>query len=757
MLTAASDRTLYVMEAKVFSVIHDLLTSVSQTVGSPAQEPSELVKTLLEERASIRKQLEEVGVQISKASQSNDSSAEVITLQAKIAELQEEIRQMKKEREQALEVAKNYESCAHEDVCLRVAQTELELSKVRESMKKERKQFRELKNQKETLLDQLRELYSKLNDKDKELNTIAGNYQQLIKDGEEKIKELALENRKLERERWDLMKMARDTSERSVTMRSQFEEKLQSLQVELDKVKGDTEKEHLGMAESMPGGLNMGNVETLSSGSSSLDKKKNADRNSIDGYSDEHIPVTTLPKMENVTLSATAHSDHSPSEHNGFTMSSSSSHDAGSPPPDSNSGATLNMEKKNKKKLSIGGSFTKFWKGNKKVKDNGELVPVMPILTGEDNLLPMNKSITAELQEQWAILNEVWGTPMAQWKGVAVAAWMEAAIGMSQYAQACRENIKSGRMLLECSSSDLEKSLGITNPIHKRKLRLALEDHKGPNFCKFPQAGALHHIWVAKTWAVDIGLPQLADTLLINLVDGRVLNSLTKEDLRKYLKINRKIEQLSFLSGVELLRMHEFNKEAVLEQRDSKDGTNNLLYWTNRKIKQWLNQIDLQEYSENLSGSGVHGALLVLEQNSFTSDSLATILNIPTSAPLVRKHLATELTLLLSGRADEGISMMKPVRASTVGASFGSVRSSAHRVDNPHLAAIDLGDREAKTRWSFRESAASVGSASKLTSSLEHHTSSTSLKKPLHYTHSSNGRPLRVSLDHHHTGTGTTV
>ena len=55
-------------------------------------------------------------------------------------------------------------------------------------------------------------------------------------------------------------------------------------------------------------------------------------------------------------------------------------------------------------------------------------------------------------------------------------------LGMSQYAQACRENIKSGRMLLECTSSDLEKSLGITNPMHKRKLRLALEDHKGPNF-----------------------------------------------------------------------------------------------------------------------------------------------------------------------------------------------------------------------------------------------------------------------------------
>lgn len=55
-----------------------------------------------------------------------------------------------------------------------------------------------------------------------------------------------------------------------------------------------------------------------------------------------------------------------------------------------------------------------------------------------------------------------------------------------------------------------------------------------------------------------------------------------------------------------------------------------------------------------MTGSGVHGALLVLEQHSFTSDSLATILNISTSAPLVRKHLATELALLLSGRAEEG-------------------------------------------------------------------------------------------------------
>ena len=59
----------------------------------------------------------------------------------------------------------------------------------------------------------------------------------------------------------------------------------------------------------------------------------------------------------------------------------------------------------------------------------GEVLPPLPVMSAEDAMLPVSKSITAELREQWAVLNEVWGTPMAQWKGVAVAAWMEAAIG----------------------------------------------------------------------------------------------------------------------------------------------------------------------------------------------------------------------------------------------------------------------------------------------------------------------------------------
>ena len=48
--------------------------------------------------------------------------------------------------------------------------------------------------------------------------------------------------------------------------------------------------------------------------------------------------------------------------------------------------------------------------------------------------------------------------------------------------------------------------------------------------------------------------------------------------------------------------------------------------------------------------------------------------------------------------------MVKTPRANTVGSSFtSSSRSLTHR-DNTSVPALDLGDREAKTRWSFRVS-----------------------------------------------------
>lgn len=47
-----------------------------------------------------------------------------------------------------------------------------------------------------------------------------------------------------------------------------------------------------------------------------------------------------------------------------------------------------------------------------------------------------------------------------------------------------------------------------------------------------------------------------------------------------------------------------------------------------------------------IPGSGIHGALLVLEQ-SFTGDTLASCLGIPSSKHIVRKHLNSEFDNLI--------------------------------------------------------------------------------------------------------------
>ena len=66
---------------------------------------------------------------------------------------------------------------------------------------------------------------------------------------------------------------------------------------------------------------------------------------------------------------------------------------------------------------------------------------------------------------------------------------------------------------------------------------------------QYPSAAELDHNWVAYQWAVDCGLPHVSATLYTGMVDGRVLNCLTREDLKKYLKVSKKAEQLSFLTG----------------------------------------------------------------------------------------------------------------------------------------------------------------------------------------------------------------
>ena len=96
--------------------------------------------------------------------------------------------------------------------------------------------------------------------------------------------------------------------------------------------------------------------------------------------------------------------------------------------------------------------------------------------------LPSPHGLTDEqLQERHQVLEEARGQPMERWRAAVVAAWLEVVLGMTQYARACSDNIKSGRVLLGMTDSEIEAALKMNNILHRRKLRLAIEQQKNPD------------------------------------------------------------------------------------------------------------------------------------------------------------------------------------------------------------------------------------------------------------------------------------
>lgn len=53
-----------------------------------------------------------------------------------------------------------------------------------------------------------------------------------------------------------------------------------------------------------------------------------------------------------------------------------------------------------------------------------------------------------------------------------------------------------------------------------------------------------------------------------------------------------------------------------------------VLVWSNERLIRWVSSIGLKEYANNLVESGVHGALIALD-DSFDYNALALALQIP--------------------------------------------------------------------------------------------------------------------------------
>ncbi|KAL3267266.1 hypothetical protein HHI36_011399 [Cryptolaemus montrouzieri] len=238
--------------------------------------------------------------------------------------------------------------------------------------------------------------------------------------------------------------------------------------------------------------------------------------------------------------------------------------------------------------------------------------------------------------------------PFGEWDTENICDWLQD-LGLDQYIADAKKWVKNGQQLQECAISEIEKELNIKNPLHKKKLQLALVDaeENGSSDTFLKKAGELDTAWVLR-WLDDIGLPQHKESFLINRVDGRVLHRLTVDDL-SILHVTSLLHVASIKRGIQVLRENDYNA-ACLKRRSlpEEDAPTPKLVslWTTHRVMEWLRAVDLAEYAPNLRGAGVHGGLMVYE-TKFTAELMASLLSIPPGKTLLRRHLNTHFKELL--------------------------------------------------------------------------------------------------------------
>uniref|UniRef100_A0A1A8IMC6 PTPRF interacting protein, binding protein 2 (Liprin beta 2) n=1 Tax=Nothobranchius kuhntae TaxID=321403 RepID=A0A1A8IMC6_NOTKU len=238
--------------------------------------------------------------------------------------------------------------------------------------------------------------------------------------------------------------------------------------------------------------------------------------------------------------------------------------------------------------------------------------------------------------------------PFSKWSTEQVCDWLED-IGLGQYGFLARHWVSSGQTMLSATQHDIEKEMSMKNPLHRKKLQLAMKTATS----KQPEKSAeLDYVWVTR-WLDDIGLPQYKDQFNDGRVDGHVLKYLTVNDLL-FLKVTSQLHHLSIKCAIRVLHVNQFNPNC-LKRRPSNENQfspSEVMQWSNHRVMEWLRSVDLAEYAPNLRGSGVHGGLIMLEPR-FNSDTLAMLLNISPQKTLLRRHLNTNFSNLVGAQAQQ--------------------------------------------------------------------------------------------------------
>lgn len=259
--------------------------------------------------------------------------------------------------------------------------------------------------------------------------------------------------------------------------------------------------------------------------------------------------------------------------------------------------------------------------------------------------------------EKLKLLRDASNMPMDKWRANQVVAWLELVLGMAHYSSRCSQNVKSGKVLLELNDVELDAALGISHPMHRKKLRLAIEEHRRPDFVRYPAISQLGHTygnyyyiimmtpgslssllgdmhcnahflpptsssyrWVSSEWLPDIGLPQYIESFMNCLVDARMLDTLSKKELEKMLGVSRKFHQASIVHGIHVLRLVKYDRqELAMRRHQAENVDSDPIVWTNQRFVKWVRTIDLGEYADNLKGECGIAFLACLSNGRFHS------------------------------------------------------------------------------------------------------------------------------------------